>query len=505
MTNHYGLTEDGLVVPSKKDLLDIGVAGVNDRLDDNIDFDANSYYGPVLLEHAKQTGRLAEITQQIYDQRDENNAVGINLDNLYQTLDIDREPAKPSRITYQLVGGDFGTEIPEGSTVKGGGPDGELEWETVEDVVIGTSVYVGTTSDGTYEIGIQVPASASKVLVSITAQTTDSQTDVAKKLADAVNINSEVNNQVTAEVKSFDSSDPSTQNRFVITPDKGQDVVVTEEQVPGASNGLTITKGRNWVTIEALEDGPYLADTGTVDEIVTSVPGWDTTDNTADRAVPGQFKETDEDYQIRKGDLVQKPGSSSGPALEGDVLDLEFIESVTAVENNGDTDKTVDGLTVEPSHVAVVVYPSSLSDDEKGQVATRIARNVPMSTKIEDNSADVTRTVEAQSGQTKSVPYYFAAEQPIDFDINISRLGGGFEIQDVAEDIRTAIEQYIVDLLVGDDVRRLQIYDQIASVDGVVTVDLLEMRKNNNAFGTSDVSIGELHVATLGNVDVEKV
>lgn len=491
-----GLTVDGLDVPRAADFWDEIRSSIQAQYDKNINFTENSFFGPVVLEMALQLDSLAEILLEVYNARSLNNARGLQLDELVSLSGITREPSQPSRIAQQQFTGDYLTEVPLATRVAGGGPDGSLEWELVEDLVLGILVEVRFDGSGTWELVVNAPANAPDELVSYNASSSDTISDIATGLKEAMNTNDQVRGVLNSKLVDLDGDgDPEG---FVASPLKGQDADIATGQTPQSNTGFAIEKGRNVGIVEAVEHGPYVAEKGAVDTLVDSVTGLGSTTNLVDAEI-GRERESDDELRLRHREQIQLPGTAAAEAIRAAVFQVEPVDSAVVLENDRDTQQTIGNVDLPESSTAVFVWPNTLTDDELDRIARQIYQETPVGIEVASDSSFtvLSRDVEKPDGQIKTIRFHYAQQIGVTFDVTVS-LEAGFELSDVDPPIDDAIRNYVGDLLVGDNVRRLPIYAAIDAIDGIKSVDQLQL----NGVG-DDLLIQASEIASVSAVNVQ--
>lgn len=268
-----------------------------------------------------------------------------------------------------------------------------------------------------------------------------------------------------------------------------------------AGTEVEATDGQTWIlqdtveidgttTVEARppDEGRIVASANTITEIINPVDGWDSVDNPA-KATPGQDRETDAALRLRRRQSLQIVGASALGAIRSNLLDVDGVTAAIVVDNDSDEEATVDGLTLDPHSLAVVVYPT-LSSSQQEALALEIYERAPAGIKtIGDQSATVT----GLDDHDKAIRWSYADEIAVTIDVEIT----GVSAASVEDEIETAIESYFEGINVGDPVRRLAILGIIADVDGVESAPTVDLNS-----GTADIVPEITEIATLSAVTV---
>lgn len=108
------------------------------------------------------------------------------------------------------------------------------------------------------------------------------------------------------------------------------------------------------VPFAAQEAGPLEVAAGSVNRIVTAIPGWDTVGNPAAGAT-GQSVETRRAFELRRRASVALNSRSMLASVYAEVGNIPGVLDVLARQNRGDTPKTEGGVTMTPHSVYIAV------------------------------------------------------------------------------------------------------------------------------------------------------
>ncbi len=252
------------------------------------------------------------------------------------------------------------------------------------------------------------------------------------------------------------------------------------------------------VLVQAEDVGEVDAAIGQIDKIVNPVTGWTSVANAA-AATPGEDLESDDDLRSRWRTSLQAPGTANANSLLAKVADLDFLTAAVVVENANAAAAIIQGIAMDPSSVAVVVYPSGLSSAQIIEVATVIYRNLPAGIKTVDTPATtVTATVTDAGGGTKTISFSYATALPVTVAFVVT-LDTGYVIGDVAPALIDAVVDWFGELDVSDDVTLLDMYGLAAAVEGIRSVTSLLL---NGAAADIAVATTQLATTTAGDVTV---
>jgi len=217
------------------------------------------------------------------------------------------------------------------------------------------------------------------------------------------------------------------------------------------------------VQVQAEEAGSIHADIGDIDKIVTPVSGWDSVTNAAE-STDGQDRETDDEYKLRQSEGGSIYGSGNSNSLLANLSALDYVAAALVIDNDEPTQQVIGGVTVPPNSSTSIIWPNSLTDAQKDEVAETIYMQLPQG--IKANGADVTRTVTKRDGLSKSISFSWASQLGCTTDVTVE-LEPGYVLTDVDTPIEEANEALFALLTVGESIQDLDLQGQIASVAGL--------------------------------------
>jgi uncharacterized phage protein gp47/JayE len=244
------------------------------------------------------------------------------------------------------------------------------------------------------------------------------------------------------------------------------------------------------VEATATVDGPLVATSGDVTEIVTPVAGWEGVINLLD-AEPGRDQESHEDLRIRREDELGVQGASIAEAIRSEMLDVDGVTDVTVFQNTSDE---TDGNGLPPHSVEIMVRGGE-DQDVADQVWASVAAGIVTYGTEEATVVD--------SEGTEQTVYFTRPEEVeihIEIDLTIdpevySPLGVGG--QEASNDlVAEAIVAYGDTFDSGDDVRAFPLGSVViprtvnGAVIGVPGVhDVIEVRIDTETSPTTTTPI----------------
>lgn len=250
----------------------------------------------------------------------------------------------------------------------------------------------------------------------------------------------------------------------------------TEIGVSGTGDGLFTAATPGRIHVPA---GPA--------QIVTPTDGWTGAEVLLPDAV-GQDRETDSELRRRRQQSLQTAGSGSHNALIGALLALEFVEAAVVLDNDTAAPATIGGVSLDPHSVAIIIHPSTLTDEQIARVALTIYGHGLFGTRT--MGSDAVASIRDRAGGRKVIRFDFATQQPVSVEVSLT-LATGYALGDVEGAVSDQIRDYFAALGVGDAVRRLALLALVSTVPGVVGAEITL----NGA--PSDVLLELSEIATL--------
>lgn len=237
----------------------------------------------------------------------------------------------------------------------------------------------------------------------------------------------------------------------------------TEVHTIPASGTLT---GSTW---EAVEPGAVVASAGAITAVATPISGLSTVTN-PDDAVTGVASETDAQLRERRRLALQGGSQSARDRILAELRDLDFITSATVLENNSHEQRTINGVSMSPSSIQVVVYPATIAgvDSQRISIWRTLFRHVPGSTRtLGDQAANVT----TRSGQDLEMRFSIATELEATNQIQVDA-DPGYDASTLADQLADELEEYVDALEVGEALRFLEIYGIAAGIEGIQSIQI---------------------------------
>jgi uncharacterized phage protein gp47/JayE len=272
-------------------------------------------------------------------------------------------------------------------------------------------------------------------------------------------------------------------------------------------NGTIGPGGTVDVEFEAQIPGSTLAPAGSTWELITPVFGWQTATNPTDDATPGADRETDDELRIRRQESLQIAGTASARSIRARLLEVEGVQAAVVIENPDGLPITIEGLALDPFAVGAVVYPDTLSDDEKIEVVRTLYDNVAAGIQTSGTEAAEVLGLDLV---VKVIRYSFPAEVAVTVEITIEVEPVSTENPDpptfaeVEPAVLAAAQEYAADLGLGEDARQLPILGAVSEVEGVRSASVVYTvpADPGRVQPTGDVLILAAEIAILSPITV---
>jgi len=270
-------------------------------------------FGKLIGVLADREVSIWELLEAVYNSQYPNTASGISLARIGEITAISPNPAtKSAAILY--VGGTNLTAIPVGSLV------------AVQDAGDQFETLAGATIAGSQKSVVSLTRSGATVTANVVAHGLTAGRRIW--IDDAVEAEYNGLVQVTNVV------DP---NNFEYT--------ITGTPTSPATGTITALPATA-VNVQAIETGPIQALSGTLTEIVSSVPGWTRAENETD-ATKGEDAETDAEFRTRRIAALQGLGAATLNAIRGALLTVDGVSTAKVFEN---VEAVTDPATGRPGH-----------------------------------------------------------------------------------------------------------------------------------------------------------
>lgn len=244
-------------------------------------------------------------------------------------------------------------------------------------------------------------------------------------------------------------------------------------------------------TLGAIEAGA-----GTITKIVNPQKGWTAVTNN-DVAIPGQPVETDEQLRYRQMLSVAIPSQNM---LNGTIAGIASVEGVTRYHvYDNDTNQTdSNGI---PGHSIAAVVEGGSDKDIAEQIYLR---------KGPGGGTYGTTTYEFINLDGGKTPIHFFRPTYEQVDVKIQIGKGKNYTNTVADEIKTAVDQYLTTLGIGNSVTAT---GTLAAISSVITntaqpiyfLKDLKIGLHGNDLGVADVEVSFNAIAQAGDITVEVV
>lgn len=336
--NVYGLTRDGFRRKRLPEILSDINRRVSDRLGVEIETGSNSLFGQLHGVFAYEIADLWEQAENTYNAMYPNTATGVSLSNAAGLAGISVISGTQSQLLATCYGTD-GTAIPYGAQITSSAENGS-HWECIATnaaISKNKACYAAYSISSAIQAGTVYTIKINEVTASYTAVSGDTASKVLSTL-----------------MKSFPDIPYSMDNGIlsIRTTTKGEAFATDAQNVTISSIGTPIQF--RCVTVGAVNP-----DIGTINQIVTSIPGWTGVLNQYAASV-GQDAETDTHLRQRWNRSLFSRGSTNIDAIAEALADnVTGVTTVKVYENRTDVTDT-DG---RPPHSIEAIVEGGENDD----------------------------------------------------------------------------------------------------------------------------------------------
>ena len=220
------------------------------------------------------------------------------------------------------------------------------------------------------------------------------------------------------------------------------------------------------VFMQAVATGPTIALAGTLTEIVTPVGGVDSVSNALDADV-GRDLETDNEFYLRRLELLNKSGTATIEGIRKAILEVEDVEQATVIENDTNA---VDSDGRPPKCFETFVLGGVDAD-----IATTIFNSKSAGIQA---YGSVTELVTDSQGINHTIEFSRPNELDIYMIVNITPNTNPSEGAVYPVDGDTQIQNAIIQFVgneykIGQDVIVNQLYTPINTISGVIGIEIL--------------------------------
>lgn len=273
----------------------------------------------------------------------------------------------------------------------------------------------------------------------------------------------------------------------------------TGERFVTTANALIGASGTVTVTMRAERTGPIAASDGSLDQVASSVLGWETVTNPT-AAVVGREIESDIASRNRRRNTLALQSIAAPEAIISRLYDIDGVRSLAFRENITDTTMPIDGVTIRYHSVWVCVEGGSDAEIAQALLETK--------TLGAGWTGDiVVPTLDAISGQTYNVQF----DRPTEITL-FARVTIRPTTLDAQTIIPAAVKAYAdgeldgeMGLVVGEPVSPFEISGAINQVEPRIFVSKVELSNDGVTWSTSDVMIALNEIARIPESAVQVV
>lgn len=442
-----------------------------DVFGNDLNIASTSPEGNLIGAETERESFIWELIEAVHKSQWVDTASGSSLDNAVAYKGLGRIEAQYATATLTLATIETGsdTNIPSGSQAQQSST--QTLWETLAEVDIpaATNVHTGTVTDIEYQSGNTIRYTFSASISGVTAgdvlYVEDATYPTNNGLKTITNVGA-------------DYVDITNLNRSDTAADE------TSISISG-----TITDGIITVSARTTLKGAYSASQGSIDTISNPVSGWDYVANFA-VAEEGRARETDSELRARYKATNSRSG---GGTIEGIKARLAALDGVTYVAVRENRTATTDGNGLPPHSIEVTLLGG---DNQEIADLLYLVKGAGINTHgaVSVNATD-------DYGVTQAMKFSRPTEVPIYFIVTLTTDSN--YPTDGDTQVKTAMVAYGDTLVNGDDVLNYKFIDAIASIPGILTIDIKQGTSDPPTVSTNiSIATNEQAVITADDITV---
>lgn len=438
--NVYGVLPSGFSRMRLPEIRQSIINSLNSTIGVTFETRPDSISGQFIDTFAEREATLWELAESVYHAMYPISASGVNLDHAVSFAGVRRLFAERSYVWVILYGQEQ-TIIPAGSVVRSG--ETQDQFTTRAEVIITRNVCSDiTVAINTAVVGEQYWIRLNTILYSYTCVAFDQPVNIASNLF-AQMVNSGFEQELNAnEIR-----------------------VYAIESVPFAaqfSTNIALVKVGSPGFVDALDEGPILTPTGSVNTIVSMITGWDDVNN----IVPGHIGrnlETDDELRLRYNRGVYRLGAGTLPAIKANLeQNITGLISVEVFENVNDVPDSEGRL---PHSIEVVAYGGDAQEIGE-QIFALKAAGIDTNGEVEVNVTDAAGYVHLIKFN-RPTPIYFWV------DVEVALYNEEIFPDNGAQQIQVIIAQTGNNFGIGKDVIIQRFMGPVYSgVTGIASLDI---------------------------------
>jgi len=238
--------------------------------------------------------------------------------------------------------------------------------------------------------------------------------------------------------------------------------LATFDSTPTTVNGISVG-GSTTVAAQAVDTGPLVGLTGTINVIETPMTIWLAASNAAD-AIPGRDVETDADLRLRREVELHTAATAALEAIREALLELDSTPAVSGAVVFENTSMVADGDGLPPKSVRAVVNGGEAADIRASLFAT-VAAGI-------ETDGTTSGTVTDSQGVTHTIKHTVAAPINAYIILNVTKDPLTYPVDGDAQ-ILAAVLAYGDTLVMGKNIVSGRIASEAFAIEGVGGVECL--------------------------------
>lgn len=258
--------------------------------------------------------------------------------------------------------------------------------------------------------------------------------------------------------------------------------------------------GTATVDFQAVDAGPIAVNANALNQVVTSVLGWDSISN-PNAATLGRLQGSDLSSRTLRKNTLSVQNVSLPEAVTSGLYATNNVRSLSFRENNTNATATIDGISLGPHSIYVCVDGGTDTD-----VAATLLKHKSLGSGW--NGTTVVDTVDPASGQTYEVKFDRPTTVQVKTRLTVRNIGA---LIDVSSAVRQAIIDFAAGNIegeagftVGSNVSAFELAGAVNQQNPGVYVQKCETSLTSiTSWGTDEIAVGLNQIAAIQSGDIE--
>lgn len=426
-------TSIGLVVPTMAEIQSAFVAQINDKIDPSFAIENDNLLAQIVVILSQECSNMFDTLQNAYDVLNPETARGLNLDDACKYIGVSRGQALATKVYLLLSSATDGDVFPANTDLSASG----FTISSASDITMSSS----TAAQASVQVlnaveGYTYSFELDDILISYTADVTDTIQDIAIQLKDSV----------IADAALFTAIiDPEDDSQIIVNQTTAGDIDYSNAFVISIASpeGLSISSVSAYAPLLNNSTGNITIPAGTFTLSSTPIAGISSFQ--AENGINGQPEDSDQVLRIKRDLALGYGGNRTIASIQAAVLTTQYVQKAKVYQNTADTSEDLSpGITLLPHSIYAVALGGYKVD-----IATSIYNR--MSEGIQTNGeTPVALTDEFENYILINFDYATQVAVSLNIAVVIDKTVLFKINKNVVPNIQAAILQYIQTLGIGE-------------------------------------------------------